>query len=353
MIRRPPRSTLSSSSAASDVYKRQVSTQSTGVAARTMDRVGILASHLEDSVEATVLYYSPEEEASASPSNTIRCPKRILNGRGRAHSLQDHGFELRSLPFERLQGVDLYDPVQMHAHMYPLATQVLQGCFPQCSSVLVFDHILRNSARHQQEQRSEHKTPLLATGPAFNVHGDYTVRSGFTRAQQLLAPHESEERIAQALQQRFAFVNVWVPLAAVQKDPLGLIEWGSQSPQDVNTVRFIYKHRQGEIYHALPSEQHRWVYYPAMQPGECLAFKVFDSSEEAARFSLHAAFKDPSAASDAPERQSVELRCMVLMGELPQGFAAGFVAPHLQAGSPDQELSPERAEVLRNLHGEW
>eukprot|EP00658_Telonema_sp_P-2_P035211 TRINITY_DN25644_c0_g1_i1.p1 TRINITY_DN25644_c0_g1~~TRINITY_DN25644_c0_g1_i1.p1 ORF type:complete len:176 (-),score=36.69 TRINITY_DN25644_c0_g1_i1:187-714(-) len=32
MIRRPPRSTLSSSSAASDVYKRQVSTQSTGAA---------------------------------------------------------------------------------------------------------------------------------------------------------------------------------------------------------------------------------------------------------------------------------------------------------------------------------
>eukprot|EP00656_Telonema_subtile_P017081 TRINITY_DN1908_c0_g1_i5.p1 TRINITY_DN1908_c0_g1~~TRINITY_DN1908_c0_g1_i5.p1 ORF type:complete len:102 (-),score=13.04 TRINITY_DN1908_c0_g1_i5:597-902(-) len=30
MIRRPPRSPLSSSSAASDVYKRQVSTQSTG-----------------------------------------------------------------------------------------------------------------------------------------------------------------------------------------------------------------------------------------------------------------------------------------------------------------------------------
>eukprot|EP00656_Telonema_subtile_P037860 TRINITY_DN4227_c0_g1_i1.p1 TRINITY_DN4227_c0_g1~~TRINITY_DN4227_c0_g1_i1.p1 ORF type:complete len:217 (-),score=59.76 TRINITY_DN4227_c0_g1_i1:222-872(-) len=36
MIRRPPRSTLSSSSAASDVYKRQVSTQSTGNGPRTM-----------------------------------------------------------------------------------------------------------------------------------------------------------------------------------------------------------------------------------------------------------------------------------------------------------------------------
>eukprot|EP00658_Telonema_sp_P-2_P005490 TRINITY_DN1204_c0_g1_i4.p1 TRINITY_DN1204_c0_g1~~TRINITY_DN1204_c0_g1_i4.p1 ORF type:complete len:312 (+),score=95.92 TRINITY_DN1204_c0_g1_i4:122-1057(+) len=36
MIRRPPRSTLSSSSAASDVYKRQVSTQSTGNYGRAM-----------------------------------------------------------------------------------------------------------------------------------------------------------------------------------------------------------------------------------------------------------------------------------------------------------------------------
>eukprot|EP00657_Telonema_sp_P-1_P003957 TRINITY_DN1919_c0_g1_i2.p1 TRINITY_DN1919_c0_g1~~TRINITY_DN1919_c0_g1_i2.p1 ORF type:complete len:115 (+),score=14.82 TRINITY_DN1919_c0_g1_i2:124-468(+) len=34
MIRRPPRSTQSRSSAASDVYKRQVSTQSTGILTR-------------------------------------------------------------------------------------------------------------------------------------------------------------------------------------------------------------------------------------------------------------------------------------------------------------------------------
>eukprot|EP00656_Telonema_subtile_P045638 TRINITY_DN518_c0_g1_i1.p1 TRINITY_DN518_c0_g1~~TRINITY_DN518_c0_g1_i1.p1 ORF type:complete len:311 (+),score=46.71 TRINITY_DN518_c0_g1_i1:92-1024(+) len=39
MIRRPPRSTLSSSSAASDVYKRQVSTQSTGSRNEVMLRV--------------------------------------------------------------------------------------------------------------------------------------------------------------------------------------------------------------------------------------------------------------------------------------------------------------------------
>eukprot|EP00658_Telonema_sp_P-2_P080730 TRINITY_DN809_c0_g1_i9.p1 TRINITY_DN809_c0_g1~~TRINITY_DN809_c0_g1_i9.p1 ORF type:complete len:693 (+),score=141.47 TRINITY_DN809_c0_g1_i9:136-2214(+) len=42
MIRRPPRSTLSSSSAASDVYKRQVSTQSTGSRRRAMPRVRVV-----------------------------------------------------------------------------------------------------------------------------------------------------------------------------------------------------------------------------------------------------------------------------------------------------------------------
>eukprot|EP00657_Telonema_sp_P-1_P001091 TRINITY_DN1238_c0_g1_i1.p1 TRINITY_DN1238_c0_g1~~TRINITY_DN1238_c0_g1_i1.p1 ORF type:complete len:139 (+),score=41.46 TRINITY_DN1238_c0_g1_i1:106-522(+) len=40
MIRRPPRSTQSRSSAASDVYKRQVSTQSTGNASWVYQRLG-------------------------------------------------------------------------------------------------------------------------------------------------------------------------------------------------------------------------------------------------------------------------------------------------------------------------
>eukprot|EP00658_Telonema_sp_P-2_P018059 TRINITY_DN1706_c0_g1_i4.p1 TRINITY_DN1706_c0_g1~~TRINITY_DN1706_c0_g1_i4.p1 ORF type:complete len:101 (-),score=13.60 TRINITY_DN1706_c0_g1_i4:155-457(-) len=45
MIRRPPRSTLSSSSAASDVYKRQVSTQSTGILTMTAMVSSMSPSH--------------------------------------------------------------------------------------------------------------------------------------------------------------------------------------------------------------------------------------------------------------------------------------------------------------------
>eukprot|EP00658_Telonema_sp_P-2_P015771 TRINITY_DN1608_c0_g4_i7.p1 TRINITY_DN1608_c0_g4~~TRINITY_DN1608_c0_g4_i7.p1 ORF type:complete len:506 (+),score=98.03 TRINITY_DN1608_c0_g4_i7:125-1642(+) len=56
MIRRPPRSTLSSSSAASDVYKRQVSTQSTGNVPTSMRLFTValaLASQLSSAYECT------------------------------------------------------------------------------------------------------------------------------------------------------------------------------------------------------------------------------------------------------------------------------------------------------------
>eukprot|EP00656_Telonema_subtile_P005491 TRINITY_DN12499_c0_g1_i1.p1 TRINITY_DN12499_c0_g1~~TRINITY_DN12499_c0_g1_i1.p1 ORF type:complete len:137 (+),score=24.49 TRINITY_DN12499_c0_g1_i1:95-505(+) len=55
MIRRPPRSTLSSSSAASDVYKRQ-STQSTGKPRSTMASPRVGKSHLAEYDGKTVRF---------------------------------------------------------------------------------------------------------------------------------------------------------------------------------------------------------------------------------------------------------------------------------------------------------
>eukprot|EP00656_Telonema_subtile_P001935 TRINITY_DN1083_c0_g1_i5.p1 TRINITY_DN1083_c0_g1~~TRINITY_DN1083_c0_g1_i5.p1 ORF type:complete len:698 (-),score=169.35 TRINITY_DN1083_c0_g1_i5:100-2193(-) len=71
MIRRPPRSTLSSSSAASDVYKRQVSTQSTGSAG---DNVAVMRKLLVWLV-AWVLLASG---ASAGFTNTWRSPYHLV-----------------------------------------------------------------------------------------------------------------------------------------------------------------------------------------------------------------------------------------------------------------------------------
>merc|ERR1712136_455587 len=87
-----------------------------------------------------------------------------------------------------------------------------------------------------------------------------------------------------------------------------------------------------------------------------MGFKVFDSSEDGqARFSLHASFDDAATAASAPERESVELRCIVFFDDVPEQFGSSFVAPHLAPGSPDRiDVSPkvvitdkEKAEKLK------
>jgi len=313
------------------------------------------------SVDASVFYSAAEgcqkEDRSDAPPETLGGEVdvrmvRITNGRLHGHTLDAHGFTLSTLDFASVEGMNYYDASQMNERMYPLAVDVLRRCFPRCKQILVFDHLVRNNARVEQDKANGRTTPLLAGGPAFKCHGDYTVRSAIARAHQLLEPHESQERIEAALGQRFALVNVWVPLAAVRKDPLGMIEWESQHPDDVQIVKLSFKHRIGEVYRVMASDHHRWVYYPDMQQGECLVFKVFDSTCDTARFSLHGAVQDPTTKPDAPERESVEIRCIVLFGELPEGFGATFIAPHLVPGSLDQGLHPERVEVLPS-NGMW
>merc|ERR1712232_688512 len=113
------------------------------------------------------------------------------------------------------------------------------------------------------------------------------------------------------------------------------------APRDVITVTNIFPHRTGaETYRVMHSCSHRWVYYPEMNPGECLVFKQFDSSTDGrARMALHSAFDDPTSLASAPIRESMELRCIVFFGDLPSGFADTW------SDSPDQELQPQRVDI--------
>eukprot|EP00658_Telonema_sp_P-2_P021510 TRINITY_DN18567_c0_g1_i3.p1 TRINITY_DN18567_c0_g1~~TRINITY_DN18567_c0_g1_i3.p1 ORF type:complete len:359 (-),score=55.34 TRINITY_DN18567_c0_g1_i3:259-1335(-) len=72
MIRRPPRSTLSSSSAASDVYKRQVSTQSTGANRAVARRaLGLSPSKTWDMMPDTDSDGSDDDDITAGITGTV------------------------------------------------------------------------------------------------------------------------------------------------------------------------------------------------------------------------------------------------------------------------------------------
>ena len=89
-----------------------------------------------------------------------------------------------------------------------------------------------------------------------------------------------------------------------------------------------YADRIGENYFAKHAAGHRWYFYPGLTRDEALLIKQWDSAGELARsegargdgaasgqpctFSFHSAFEDPETPPDAPERWSIEVRCIAL-----------------------------------------
>ena len=82
--------------------------------------------------------------------------------------------------------------------------------------------------------------------------------------------------------------------------------------------------RVGENYFAKPSPRHRWFYFPHMEGDEAMLIKQWDSAGDLAQrrkadgatprstFALHSAFADPTTTADAPDRESIEVRCIVI-----------------------------------------
>ena len=143
-------------------------------------------------------------------------------------------------------------------------------------------------------------------------------------------------------ERRFALINVWRPITAapVQSNPLACCDATSARKEELVVFEIHYADRIGENYFAAGSDAHRWVYFPGMARDEALLIKQWDSAGDLAResaaqlqaadadgrkkqkvegggaplstFTLHSAFGDPTSAPDAPDRESIEVRCVVL-----------------------------------------
>jgi len=99
-------------------------------------------------------------------------------------------------------------------------------------------------------------------------------------------------------------------------------------PEDLVVFEIHYSDRIGENYFAKYSPDHRWWFYPEMKRTEALLIKQWDSEGGLAKskgqgadsdfpdlpcsFSFHSAFTDPSTRDGAPDRWSMEVRCVVL-----------------------------------------
>ena len=169
--------------------------------------------------------------------------------------------------------------------------------------VHIFDHTRRADSKSTRETK-------LVREPAGVIHNDYTVASTAKRVRDLFPAEEAED----LLSRRFAIVNIWRSSnkGPVETAPMALCDARSLAPDDIITVERHAKDRIGEVQQVVQNDNHRWFYFPQMQPDEALLIKTYDSATDGrAQFSVHTAFEDPNASEDATPRESIESRAFL------------------------------------------
>jgi hypothetical protein len=197
---------------------------------------------------------------------------------------------------------NFYDDKEIKKVYYPAVESFLRATL-KADRVFIFDHTVRKRVEGSPDVRDG--SPRQ---PATRVHVDQTDLSGRNRVREHL-PDEADE----LLKGRVQVINLWRPIRGPLLDaPLAMCDAQSLSAGDLVASDLIYSGRHGETYSVKFSPGHRWFYFPKMTADEALLLKCYDSANDGnARFAPHTAFIDPTTPTDAPQRESIELRTLV------------------------------------------
>ena len=262
----------------------------------------------------------------------------------RRRQIELHGFELlqRTLQRSDLQFLDNRQVVQEY---YPECAEIVRQA-TNATQAFGFDHNIRWTAGNDGGRRIAGGQQVQR--PIHVVHGDYTLVSASQRLRDLANPPGVNDTLRSVLaegespltadvvsrtldeRKRFALINVWrnIDRSPVMSDPLALCDGQTLAPDELVVFEIHYHDRIGENYFAKYSSDHEWWYYPLMTRDEVVLIKQWDSAGGLARssavgsttnardtavpctFSLHSAFQHPNTSAEAPERQSIEVRCV-------------------------------------------
>lgn len=262
-------------------------------------------------VQAKLNYLTPMAERPFSyryppppgmPQTNIRhtpYPLSVTDARARASefTLDREGFMLVEEPTAVR---DFFDDGEVRTAYYPEVEALLKRVTGG-NKVVIFDHTVRSAPKAKEGHGVRE--------PVRTVHNDYTALSGPQRVRDLLPPAEAKL----LLQSRFAEINVWRPISEpVEEAPIAICDARTIAPEDLIASDLRYRDRNGEIYQARFSPNHRWYYFPRMRRNEALLLKCYDSEVDGrARFTIHTAFDDPASPPNARPRESIEVRALV------------------------------------------
>jgi hypothetical protein len=247
--------------------------------------------------------YTFEPPSGEPKSNIVPEPHRVpihdIRPIGDTVSLDREGF---ALVRQNSSVKDFYNEDEVRSIYYAEAERLIKQA-TGAHRIFVFDHTVRKRVQGAADVRDG--SPRQ---PVARVHVDHTERSGPQRVRDLI-PDEADE----LLKGRVQIINLWRPIRGPLLDsPLAVCDARTVTPNELVASDLVYPHRVGETYSVKYNPDHRWFYVPRMTADEILLLKCFDSKVDGrARFAPHSAFVDPTTPSDAPPRESIELRTLV------------------------------------------
>ncbi len=260
-----------------------------------------------------------------------------------AKRLHVNGFELHQQPLENAD-IDFLSHQDVVSRHYPECVELLKE-LTGARYAFAFDHNVRWAEAEERKQQTGQGQQVQR--PIRLVHGDYTLTSAPQRLRDLTAPprindtlrpflKEGESLIPEKLVDealsdsgRFAMINLWrnIHHEPVQRDPLGFCDAQTIRAEDLVVFELHYTDRIGENYFAHGAERHRWYFFPDMRDDEVVLIKQWDSagafassrglemdagSSKPCSLNFHSAFEDPLTPDGAPDRRSIEVRCIAI-----------------------------------------
>jgi hypothetical protein len=196
---------------------------------------------------------------------------------------------------------EFVDDASIKEKYYPEVEKLLLDHVEGSNKIFLFDHTIRRS------------NPNAPRAPVVRVHIDQTVKSAVQRVR-LHLPEEAEK----LLQGRYRIINIWRPLnGPVQASPLGFASSSTLKDEDLVPIEHRYPDRTGETAGIIYNPEQKWHYLSGMRNDERLFLECFDSEALKPDTKVqggrvpHTAFVDPRTPSNAPGRESIEVRALV------------------------------------------
>jgi len=273
---------------------------------------------MADAVNAALTYFVPPADGS-KPYLCINADS-TTGERERNYTLEDYGVEVENLRgkedsvtldtagFQYFNAPAKYtsfsSDAEIEAEYYPESVELLKK-LTGASRVVFFDHTIRRRRPGEVDDSPQKRQPVAG------VHVDQTTASAIARVHRHLPPADTES----LLKRRFQIINLWRPIHHVALDhPLALCDFRTvDTKADLAATDLKYPDRNGETFRVKYNPNHKWKYLKGMTPEEIVLIKCFDSIQDGsvAILTPHTAFNDPSTPSDAPLRESIELRALV------------------------------------------